>query len=88
MRKRPNPNATMDTEQHHFDILVAPGYVLLELASLVEVLRLANRVCPHPPFTIHLSLFEGRADCQQQRRDRSDRARFNSAKGRLSVRDR
>jgi len=38
------------TTQQHFDILVAPGYVLLELASLVEVLRLANRVCPNPPF--------------------------------------
>lgn len=37
--------------QQHFDILVAPGFVLLELASLVEVLRLANRVCPKPPFT-------------------------------------
>ncbi len=37
--------------QTHFDILVAPGYVLLELASLVEVLRLANRVCPQPPFS-------------------------------------
>ncbi|WP_170506704.1 GlxA family transcriptional regulator [Ruegeria arenilitoris] len=37
--------------QQHFDILVAPGFVLLELASLVEVLRLANRVCPTPPFT-------------------------------------
>lgn len=35
----------------HFDIVVAPGFVLLELASLVEVLRLANRVCPRPPFT-------------------------------------
>ncbi|NVO57600.1 helix-turn-helix domain-containing protein [Rhodobacteraceae bacterium B1Z28] len=35
----------------HFDILVAPGFVLLELASLVDVLRVANRVCPTPPFT-------------------------------------
>ena len=40
-----------NSAQLHFDILVAPGYVLLELASLVEVLRLANRVCPNPPFT-------------------------------------
>lgn len=35
----------------HFDILVAPGFVLLELASLVDVLRVANRVCPTPRFT-------------------------------------
>lgn len=44
-------NIPETADQKHFDILVAPGYVLLELASLVEVLRLANRVCPHPPFT-------------------------------------
>ncbi|MFD0910523.1 GlxA family transcriptional regulator [Ruegeria arenilitoris] len=37
--------------QWHFDIVTAPGFVLLELASVVDVLRLANRVCPHPPFT-------------------------------------
>lgn len=37
--------------QWHFDIITAPGFVLLELASVVDVLRLANRVCPHPPFT-------------------------------------
>ncbi|MCG7520680.1 GlxA family transcriptional regulator [Ruegeria sp. Ofav3-42] len=42
---------TLVNAQRHFDIVVAPGYVLLELASLVEVLRLANRVCPSPPFT-------------------------------------
>ncbi|WP_298853693.1 GlxA family transcriptional regulator [uncultured Ruegeria sp.] len=41
------PNLTI----RHFDILVAPGFVLLELASLVDVLRVANRVCPSPPFT-------------------------------------
>ncbi|EEE38701.1 transcriptional regulator, AraC family [Rhodobacteraceae bacterium KLH11] len=35
----------------HFDILVTPGFVLLELASLVDVLRVANRVCASPPFT-------------------------------------
>lgn len=34
----------------HFDVLVAPGFVLLELASLVDVLRVANRVCATPPF--------------------------------------
>ena len=46
------PRSTVSpNHQTHFDILVAPGYVLLELASLVEVLRLANRVCPQPPFT-------------------------------------
>lgn len=44
-------NPADNSAQLHFDILVAPGYVLLELASLVEVLRLANRVCPTPPFT-------------------------------------
>ena len=43
-------DASTQTPQH-FDILVAQGFVLLELASLVEVLRLANRVCPTPPFT-------------------------------------
>ena len=48
--KRPDESPNK-TKQKHFDILVAPGYVLLELASLVEVIRLANRVCPHPPFT-------------------------------------
>ncbi|WP_170345618.1 GlxA family transcriptional regulator [Ruegeria atlantica] len=43
----------------HFDILVAPGFVLLELASLVEVLRLANRVCPSPPFTFTYRSLKG-----------------------------
>lgn len=45
--------------QQHFDILVAPGFVLLELASLVEVLRLANRVCPKPPFTFAYRSLKG-----------------------------
>ncbi|WP_170479179.1 GlxA family transcriptional regulator [Ruegeria arenilitoris] len=49
-------NATSDNQQGpggqiHFDIMVAQGFVLLEFASLVEVLRLGNRVCPHPPFS-------------------------------------
>ncbi|NOC47293.1 MULTISPECIES: GlxA family transcriptional regulator [unclassified Ruegeria] len=43
----------------HFDILVAPGFVLLELASLVEVLRLANRVCPSPPFSFTYRSLKG-----------------------------
>ncbi len=43
--------AQLDKETWHFDVLVAPGFVLLELASLVDVLRLANRVCSRPPFT-------------------------------------
>ncbi len=37
--------------QIHFDIIVADGFVLSELASIVDVLRIANRVCPRPPFT-------------------------------------
>ncbi len=51
MPNRTKPEPQQDHSQHHFDILVAPGFVLLELAALVEVLRLANRVCAHPPFT-------------------------------------
>ncbi|MCE8512559.1 helix-turn-helix domain-containing protein [Ruegeria pomeroyi] len=39
-----------ETRQTQFDIIVAPGFVLTELAALVDVLRIANRVCPHPPF--------------------------------------
>ncbi|MEO1106929.1 MAG: helix-turn-helix domain-containing protein [Pseudomonadota bacterium] len=43
----------------HFDILVAPGYVLLELASLVDVLRIANRVCPSPRFSFSYRSLRG-----------------------------
>lgn len=46
-----NTGTTPAAKQFQFDILVAPGFVLLEFASLVEVLRLANRVCPQPPFS-------------------------------------
>ena len=45
--------------QRHFDIFVAPGFVLLELASLVEVVRLANRVYPFPPFTFSFCSLKG-----------------------------
>lgn len=37
--------------QWQFDIIVADGFVLTELAGVVDVIRLANRVCPSPPFT-------------------------------------
>ncbi|MBO9450627.1 helix-turn-helix domain-containing protein [Tropicibacter sp. R16_0] len=36
--------------QWQFDIVVADGFVLTELAGVVDVIRLANRVCPTPPF--------------------------------------
>ncbi len=45
----------------HFDILLAPGYVLLELASLVDVLRIANRVCPTPRFSYSYRSIRGGA---------------------------
>ncbi len=50
MQKRTGPEPQGSGKQYQFDIMVAPGYVLLELASLVDVLRIANRVCPNPPF--------------------------------------
>ena len=60
MQSRPAPDDTGGGKtQRHFDILVAPGFVLLELASLVEVLRLANRVCPFPPFTFSYCSLKG-----------------------------
>ena len=34
----------------HFDVLVSDGFVLVELAGLIDVLRLANRVGPFPVF--------------------------------------
>lgn len=55
----PKPPVPSTQRQQHFDILVAPGYVLLELASLVDVLRLANRVCPTPPFTYSYRSLKG-----------------------------
>lgn len=57
MRKR--PDSLTDKAQIHFDVLVAPGYVLLELAALIEVLRLANRVCPNPPFSFTYRSLKG-----------------------------
>ncbi|SDC71053.1 GlxA family transcriptional regulator [Ruegeria marina] len=39
-----------DKKTWQFDVIVAPGFVLTELAGLVDVLRIANRVCPNPPF--------------------------------------
>ncbi|WP_164660814.1 GlxA family transcriptional regulator [Tropicibacter sp. Alg240-R139] len=36
--------------QWQFDIIVANGFVLTELAGVIDVIRLANRVCPTPPF--------------------------------------
>lgn len=57
MRQR--PDSLTDKAQIHFDVLVAPGYVLLELAALIEVLRLANRVCPNPPFSFTYRSLKG-----------------------------
>jgi transcriptional regulator GlxA family with amidase domain len=52
MSETPSPApTTRPTSPVHFDILVAPGFVLLELASLVDVLRISNRVSATPPFT-------------------------------------
>ncbi len=54
----------MTTErQWHFDIIVADGFVLSELAGIVDVLRIANRVCPQPPFTYHYRSLTGGAVC-------------------------
>ena len=33
-----------------FDVVVAPGFVLIELAAVVDALRIANRVTAHPLF--------------------------------------
>ncbi|WP_120634022.1 GlxA family transcriptional regulator [Ruegeria sp. EL01] len=46
----PPAGSEQPQETWSFDVLVAPGFVLLEVASLVDVLRLANRVCAAPPF--------------------------------------
>ena len=35
----------------HFDIIVTPGFVLTELATCVDVLRIANRLSHNPPFS-------------------------------------
>ncbi|WP_425044421.1 GlxA family transcriptional regulator [Primorskyibacter sp. S87] len=40
-----------EPETWHFDIAVTDGFVLTELAAVVDPLRLANRVCPRPPFS-------------------------------------
>lgn len=45
MRKIPG-----QTSQKHFDIVVANGFVLTELSAIVDVLRIANRICGKPPF--------------------------------------
>ncbi|WP_371731822.1 GlxA family transcriptional regulator [Ruegeria sp. HKCCA6707] len=42
---------SQDDRQAHFDILVTSGFVLSELAGIVDVLRIANRVCAQPPFS-------------------------------------
>ncbi|MEX0319536.1 MULTISPECIES: GlxA family transcriptional regulator [unclassified Ruegeria] len=45
--------------QWQFDIIVADGFVLTELAGVVDVLRIANRVCPMPPFTFTYRSLKG-----------------------------
>ncbi len=61
--KKKNNSASGDqiADPIHFDILVAPGFVLLELASLVDVLRIANRVSPTPPFSYSYRSLRGDA---------------------------
>ncbi len=56
-----NTGTKTSAKQLQFDILVAPGFVLLEFAALVEVLRLANRVCPQPPFSFTYRSLRGGA---------------------------
>ena len=51
--------------QWQVDILVADGFVLTELAGVADVLRIANRVCPVPPFTYtYRSLRGGTVACR------------------------
>lgn len=42
-----------------FDIYVAQGFVLTELAAIVDVLRVANRVCPAQPFAYRYRSLRG-----------------------------
>ena len=35
----------------HFDIIVSDGFVLLEVAAIVDAIRIANRITAHPPFS-------------------------------------
>ncbi|TMV04860.1 helix-turn-helix domain-containing protein [Ruegeria sediminis] len=45
------PQAPGPDRQWQFDVIVADGFVLTELAGVVDVLRIANRVCPRPLFS-------------------------------------
>ncbi|MDX1780828.1 MAG: helix-turn-helix domain-containing protein [Thalassovita sp.] len=45
MRKDPD-----QPRQWRFDIVLADGFVLTELSAIVDVLRIANRICGKPPF--------------------------------------
>jgi transcriptional regulator GlxA family with amidase domain len=40
-----------DGKVWHFDILVADGFVLLEVASIIDTLRIANRISARPQFS-------------------------------------
>lgn len=60
MASRKNLHLVVDTDkQYQFDILVAGGFVLTELAGVIDVLRLANRVCPRPPFAFTYRSLKG-----------------------------
>jgi len=48
-----------NTQSVQFDILIAPGVVLVELAAFVEVLRIANSVCPRPVFDFQYRSLKG-----------------------------
>lgn len=43
--------ATDQRAEWQFDILLADGFVLTELAAIADVLTIANRVCPDEPFS-------------------------------------
>ncbi|WP_039018914.1 GlxA family transcriptional regulator [Halocynthiibacter namhaensis] len=49
----PRASAPAEHPEWHVDILLTEGFVLTELASVVDVLRIANRVSAHPLFHWH-----------------------------------
>lgn len=52
MRKgQPHGKAGDVASRWHFDIILSDGFVLVELAAIVELLRIANRTLATPPFT-------------------------------------
>ncbi|MBO9466370.1 helix-turn-helix domain-containing protein [Tropicibacter sp. R15_0] len=44
-------SAAGEKQRWHVDILVADGFVLTEVAGIVDAMRIANRVAAFPPFT-------------------------------------